>query len=208
MENGQVLPEQKVRSDNLARYGYSAGAPRLAPGQWAQGLGIKKVPADRQRYCFAPVREAARMHGMQKAGVDPEEDLSFYTIPPGSFKHEKVIYGVFFERYDAGSIPIDDLETMVADDRVAMDDFNIIARNEPIPYCNFGVTQKVDEAFAEKFKKTVLAITPDDTVELNGEVVKVLDRALVEGYVDIKDSDFDIVRDMAKRTNMPPYQKF
>ena len=157
---------------------------------------------------LAPTGFMAQVDIMQEAGIDPEQDLAFYTIPPGSFKHEKVIYGVLFERYDAGSIPIDDLETMVADDRVAMDDFNIIAKNEPIPYCNFGVTQKIDETLARKFKNAVLAITENDTVEIDGETIKVLDRALVSGYVDIKNSDFDIVREMAKRTNMPPYQKY
>jgi phosphonate transport system substrate-binding protein len=97
---------------------------------------------------------------------------------------------------------------MVADDRVAMDDFNIIAKNEPIPYCNFGVTQKIDEALARKFKDAVLALNANDTVEINGETVKVLERALVSGYVDINDGAFDVVREMAKRTNMPPYQKY
>jgi phosphonate transport system substrate-binding protein len=157
---------------------------------------------------LAPTGFMSQVDVLQQAGIDPEQDLAFYTIPPGSFKHEKVIYGVLFERYDAGSIPIDDLETMVADDRVAMDDFNIIAKNEPIPYCNFGVTQKIDEALARKFKDAVLALNANDTVEINGETVKVLERALVSGYVDINDGAFDVVREMAKRTNMPPYQKY
>jgi phosphonate transport system substrate-binding protein len=157
---------------------------------------------------LAPTGFMAQVDVMQQAGIDPEQDLAFYTIPPGSFKHEKVIYGVLFGKYDAGSIPLDDLETMVADDRVALDDFNIIARNEPIPYCNFGVTQKIDETLARQFKDAVLSITADDTVEINGETIKVLERALVSGYVDIKNSDFDVVREMAKRTNMPPYQRY
>jgi phosphonate transport system substrate-binding protein len=157
---------------------------------------------------LAPTGFMAQIDLLQQAGLDPEKDLAFYTIPPGSFKHEKVIYGVFFKKYDAGSIPLDDLEIMVAEDRVAMEDFNIIAGNEPIPYCNFAVTQKIDEALARRFKEEILAITEDDTVEIDGEVFKVLDRALVSGYADIKDSDFDIVREMAKRTNMPPYQKY
>ena len=42
----------------------------------------------------------------------------------------------------------------------------------------------------------------------NGETVKVLKQALVSGFVDIKNSDFDVVREMAKRTNMPPFQKY
>jgi hypothetical protein len=31
---------------------------------------------------------------------------------------------------------------------------------------------------------------------------------MVDGYEDIQDKDFDVVRAMAKRTNMPPYQRF
>ncbi|MFN2365099.1 MAG: phosphate/phosphite/phosphonate ABC transporter substrate-binding protein [Desulfurivibrionaceae bacterium] len=157
---------------------------------------------------LAPTGFMAQVDLLQQAGVDPEQDLAFYTIPPGSFKHEKVIYGVFFNKYDAGSIPIDDLEIMVADNRVAMEDFNIIAKNEAIPYCNFAVTQRIDESLARKFKEVVLAISEDDKVEIDGETIKVLDRALVSGFVDINDGDFDIVREMAKRTNMPPYQKY
>lgn len=157
---------------------------------------------------LAPTGFMSQVDLMQNAGIDPEQDLAFYTIPAGSFKHEKVIYAVLFERYDAGSIPIDDLETMVADDRVSMDDFNIIGASEPIPYCNFGVTQKIDEALTRRFKKAVLSLTEDDTVNINGEQIRVLERALVQGYVDIQDKDFDVVREMAKRTNMPPYQKY
>jgi Fe-S oxidoreductase len=47
VECGQALPGQQLRSDNLARYGYTAGEPVLAPGEWAQGLGLKILPGDR-----------------------------------------------------------------------------------------------------------------------------------------------------------------
>lgn len=157
---------------------------------------------------LAPTGFMAQVDIMQRAGLDPEQDLAFYTIPNGSFKHEKVIYGVMFGKYDAGSIPIDDLESMAADNRVDLDDFVVIGRAEPIPYCNFGVTQKIDADLARRFKEAVVSITPADTVEINGERIKVLERALADGYVPIKDSDFDSVREMAKRTNMPPYQKY
>lgn len=157
---------------------------------------------------LAPTGFMAQVDIMQKAGIDPEQDLSTYSIPNGSFKHEKVIYGVMFGKYDAGSVPIDDLETMAADNRIDPNDFVIIGRNDPIPYCNFGVTQKIDADLARRFKETVLSITPEDTVEINGEKIKVLERALVDGYVDITNSAFDQVREMAKRTNMPPYQKY
>jgi phosphonate transport system substrate-binding protein len=145
---------------------------------------------------------------LQNKGLNPDEDLAFYSIPAGSFKHEKVAYGVWFKKFDAGALPLDDIEIMAEDGRIDMDDFTIIARAEPIPYCNFGASQKIDDAFAQKFKEVILSIDENTTVEIDGEVIKVLDRALVDGYVDITDADFDPVREMAKRTNMPPYQKF
>ncbi len=157
---------------------------------------------------LAPTGFMSQIDVLQANGVDPEQDLAFYTIPTGSFKHEKVVYGVLFEKYDAGALPLDDIEIMAAEGKIDPEDFAIIGRGQAMPYCNFAVTQKIDENFAKKFQQTILSITKDDTIEINGERIKVLDRALVDGFVEIADSDFDIVREMAKRTNMPPYQKF
>ena len=157
---------------------------------------------------LAPTGYMTQIDLLLKGGVDPEDDLAFYTIPSGSYKHDKVIYGVLFEKYDAGAFPMLDFEKMVKEGKIDENDFTIVAEGEPIPYCNFGVTQRVDDSFARKFKKVLLSIKRDDTVEIDGEVVRVLDRALVDGYEDASDEDFDIVREMAKRTNMPPYQKY
>jgi ABC-type phosphate/phosphonate transport system substrate-binding protein len=157
---------------------------------------------------LAPTGFMSQVDMLEQNGIDPEEDLAFYTIPPGSFKHEKVIYGVMFEKYDAGAIPIFDLELMAEDGKIDIDDFEIIAKAPAIPYCNFGVSQKVDEQFAARFKKVITSLTMEDTVEYNGERVSVLARTLTDGYESVQDSDFDIVREMAKRTNMPPYQEY
>ena len=157
---------------------------------------------------LAPTGYLTQLDLMMQGGVDPEKDLAFYTIPPGSFKHEKVIYSVLYEKYDAGAFPMHDFEIMTADGRIDPEDFKIIAESQAIPYCNFGVTQRVDDSFAKKFKKVLLDIKKDDKVEVEGEVVRVFERALIDGYEDVKDKDFDIIRDMARRTNMPPYQKY
>lgn len=157
---------------------------------------------------LGPTSYMAQLDILLKNGVDPENDLAFYSIPAGSFKHEKVIYGVLFGKYDAGAAPLLDYERMIADGRIDPADFTILAEGEPVPYCNFAVTQKVPEDFAKRFKEVLLNIKKDDTVELNGEVIKVLERAHIDGYEDVTDSDFDVIRDMAKRTNMPPYQRY
>jgi phosphonate transport system substrate-binding protein len=156
---------------------------------------------------LGPTSYMSQLDILLRNGIDPENGLS-YSIPPGSYKHEKVIYGVLFGKYDAGAAPLMDFERMVSDGRIDRNDFEVVAEGELIPYCNFGVTQKVDDAFANRFKKVLLGLKKDDTVEVDGEVVKVLVRAMVDGYEDIQDKDFDPVRDMAKRTNMPPYQRF
>ncbi|RMF99790.1 MAG: phosphate/phosphite/phosphonate ABC transporter substrate-binding protein [Nitrospirae bacterium] len=145
---------------------------------------------------------------MLRAGVNPDDDLSFYTIPRGSYKHEKVIYSVMFGRYDAGAFALLDYERMVNSGRIDRKGFRIIAKGEPIPYCTFGYTQRVDESLADRFRKALLSIRPDTTVEIDGEVVKVLRRAHLDGFAPVSDSDYDPVREMARRTNMPPYQRY
>lgn len=157
---------------------------------------------------LGPTSYMAQLDLLLKSKIDPESDLSFYAIPPGSYKHEKVIYGVLFGKFDAGAAPLLDFERMVSEDRIDRNDFTVIAEAEPIPYCNFAVTQKTDDGFAKRFKEALLNIRKDDTVEIDGQMVKVLERANVDGYEDILDRDFDVVRDMAKRTNMPPYQRY
>lgn len=157
---------------------------------------------------LAPTGYMTQIDLLLKSGIDPEDDLAFYTIPSGSYKHEKVVYGVLFEKYDAGAFPMLDFEKMIEEGKIDKDDFNIIAEGEPIPYCNFGVTQRVDDSFARKFKRVLLSIKKDDTIEVDGEIVRVLDRADIDGYEDIEDKDFNVVREMAQRTNMPPYQRY
>jgi len=157
---------------------------------------------------LGPTAYMSQLDLLMKGGINPDEDLAFYSIPSGSFKHEKVIYGVLFEKFDAGAVPMLDFDRMVKDGKIDRNDFTVIAEGQPIPYCTFGVTQKVDESLAKKVKEALLALKKDDTITVDGEVVRVLERAVVDGYEEIKDRDYDSVREMAKRTNMPPYQRY
>jgi phosphonate transport system substrate-binding protein len=157
---------------------------------------------------LGPTSYMTQLDLLLKGGVDPEDDLAFYSIPSGSYKHEKNIYGVLFEKYDAGAFPMLDFERMISEGKIEREDFRVIAEGDPIPYCNFGVSQRIDDSFAKRFRRALLDLKRETTVEINGERVRVLDRAQVEGYEEIRDSDFDGLREMAKRTNMPPYQKY
>lgn len=156
---------------------------------------------------FAPTTYLTQLDLLLQGGIDPEEDLA-YSIPTGSFKHEKVIYGVLFGKAEAGAVPMLDLERMIQTGKVEPNALRVIAMGAPIPYCTFGVTQRVDEKLARTVKELLLGLTKEDTAAIDGEVVRILDTALVDGYEEVDDSAYDSVRAMAKRTNMPPYQNY
>jgi phosphonate transport system substrate-binding protein len=157
---------------------------------------------------MAPTGYMAQYDLLLKAGLDPERDLGFSTIPSGSFKHEKLIYGVYLGAYDAAAAPVLDLETMTRDGKITADDFRILAQSEIVPYCTFGAAKKADPVLIEKFRQALLGLTRETTVEIDGERRKVLGSAWVDGFEALQDRDYDPVRDMAKRTNMPPYQVY
>jgi len=162
---------------------------------------------------FAPTGYLSQYDLMLKNGFDPETYLGVYKIPGGSHKHEKVIFalmdGAFDgEAVDGAFVPMLDFEQMAAEGKIDPADFRIIAETEPIPYCTFGATEKADDALVKRFKEAVLSLKPEDTVEIDGERVKVLKAARLDGFAPVDDAEYDIVREMAKNCNMPPYQKY
>ena len=154
---------------------------------------------------LAPTGYLAQYELLLDAGIDPEEDLDYYAIPAGAYKHEKVVYGVWLGAYDAAAIPLLDLEIMEALNKVGKGDLRVIARSDAIPYCVFGVSSGVPAETAGAVRSALMNLTADDTVAVNGEVVSILKAARVDGFVPLEDSDFDRVREMARKTNMPPY---
>ncbi len=83
---------------------------------------------------LAPFGYMAQYALMLENGFNPEEDLAYYAIPWGSFKHEKIIYGVLFGAYDLGAAPRLDFDLMAEAGKINPDDFNIIAESIPMPY--------------------------------------------------------------------------
>jgi len=157
---------------------------------------------------MAPTGFVAQYDLLLRAGIDPEKDLGYYAIPSGSYKHEKVLYGLLYGQYDAAAAPALDLEVMTKEGKIAADDFVVLAQSAIIPYCTFGVGKDVDVKVVEKVRKALAALTPESTAAVDGERVKVLKAAWVDGFEELLDSDFDPLREMAKRASMPPYEKY
>lgn len=198
-----------VASEKRGKFGARSAGALIA----RKGSGIEKLADIRgKRLAFgpmlAPTGYLAEYDLMLSAGINPEHDLGTYSIPPGSYKHEKLIYGVLYGKYDVAAAPVLDLETMTREGKISADDFVILAQSTPIPYCTFGVAKGTDPALVKKVKDALLALKPEDTAEVDGERLKVLKAAWVDGYEELLDSDYDPIREMAKRVNMPPYQKY
>ena len=158
---------------------------------------------------LAPTGFMSQVYALAELGFSIDDDLAYYEFPTGAFKHEKVIYSVLFGKYDAGAFPYYDFEIMARQGKVNPDEFTILAEGPLIPYCNFAVTQKVDADLARRFKKALLELKEGDLVEMpDGERVDILERAQLQGFEDVTDADFDVVRKMAKAVNMPPYQEY
>ncbi len=200
---------QLIATEKRGQFGSrTAGAiivRRDSPIQTLQNLKGKRMIFGPQ---LAPTGYLAQYDLMLQAGFDPERELEYYAIPHGAYKHEKVIYAVYFGDYDAAAAPVLDLEMMIREGRVSADDFRVLAQSEIIPYCTFGAAQDVDIELVEKFRKALLDLTPETTVKIDGQTLKVLDAAWIDGFETLLDQDYDPIRTMAKRVNMPPYQEF
>lgn len=156
---------------------------------------------------LAPFGYMAQYAMMLDNGLDPETDLARYDIPPGSLKHDKIMYGVEYGKYDVGAAPRIDLDRMAAADIINLDDYNIIAESDKMPYCTIGAAAHVDKGLQEKVKNILLNLKKDETALVDGEVLKVLKRMGLDGFHPAIDSEYDIIREKLKRCNMAPYQK-
>lgn len=184
---------------------------------------------------FAPFGYLVQYDLLLKNGINPEEDIAYYAIPWGAYKHEKAIYKVKFGEFDAGSGPDLDIIEMNKNGRIRMGpefpeeehDFVVLAESEPAPYCTFGSTKDADPELAKKIKSALLALTDRDlahmTPELlevegmewdkgdflrSGEVLNVCKVGKIDGYEDAKDADYDVLREMARNAKISPYSKY
>ena len=198
-----------IASEKRGQFGSRTAGTIIA----RKGSGITKLSDLKgKRLAFgpmlAPTGYMAEYDMLLRNGFDPEKDLANWTIPSGSYKHEKVIYKVLYGEVDATAAPILDLEVMTREGKITPEDFVILGQSPLIPYCTFGAAKNTDPKLVEKVRKALLDLKPTDTVEVDGERVKVMKAAWIDGFEELTDKDYDIIRDMAKRVNMPPYQTY
>lgn len=205
-ENQQI---ELVATEMRGNYGSRTAGAIIAK----KGSGIESLADIKgKRMIFgpqlAPSGFLAQYDLMLREGIDPEQDIAYYAIPSGSFKHEKVVYAVYFGDYDVAAAPALDLELMTKDGKITADDFVILGQSPIFPYCTFGARNDLDPELIKRFQQALVDLTENDTVDYQGETLKVLASAWIDGFEALQDSDYDYIREMAKRANMPPYQEF
>jgi len=187
---------------------YSSGA--IIAGRESQVQTLADLKGKRFVFgpAFAPTAYLSAYWLLLEAGVDPEKDLGYYAFPSGSFKHEKAIFAVVNGAYDAGAGPALDLEEMEAEGKLLPADYRVIARGPLVPYCVFSAAETLPESSFQQIRKALFAVNAETVVAVDGEVLKVLKSALVDAFVPLEEKEFDPVRAMAKRCNLPPYDKY
>ena len=205
-ENQQI---ELVATEMRGNYGSRTAGAIIAK----KGSGIESLADIKgKRMIFgpqlAPSGFLAQYDLLLREGIDPEQDIAYYAIPSGSFKHEKVVYAVYFGDYDVAAAPALDLELMTKDGKITADDFVILGQSPIFPYCTFGARNDLDPELIKRFQQAWVNLTENDTVDYQGETLKVLASAWIDGFEALQDSDYDYIREMAKRANMPPYQEF
>ncbi|MFQ5646780.1 MAG: phosphate/phosphite/phosphonate ABC transporter substrate-binding protein [bacterium] len=123
---------------------------------------------------FAPFGYLVQYDLMLKAGINPEEDLAYYAIPWGAYKHEKTIYGIMFSGYDLASAPTLDWDLLKNQGKIRHEDFNVIAESQKEPYCTFSHTKNADPQLTSEINKILLGVNDSTMVYMHPKRLEVI----------------------------------
>lgn len=129
-----------------------------------------------------------QMLQLSKAGIDVHKD--FIQLPFAK-KHDNVTIAVFNGTADAGGIREDDLEKMK--EKVDISKLKIVAFTDYFPNWPVFATPKLHKDMTMKIKAALLKLRPGTP-----ESQRVLGHAKLEGFVPVKDKDYDELRRAAK----------
>lgn len=122
---------------------------------------------------------------MIKAGIDPEKDLKGYSFSGG---HDASILAVYHKKVDAAMTGDNLLSRAISKGLVDPDKIRIIAHSDPIPISPFMWRKDLPDDLKKDLLKAFTSI----------KGMPFAMTGLVASIVPVKDSDFDVIRDLAK----------
>ncbi|WP_242822534.1 phosphate/phosphite/phosphonate ABC transporter substrate-binding protein [Thermaerobacter marianensis] len=139
-------------------------------------------PASTSGYLFAA-------HVLKRNGIDPEKDIQ--PIMAGS--HDGAVLSVYNRQTDAGA-SYEDARTLVQKDYPdVLDKVKVIAYSDPIPNDTISVVSWLSDDLKKRIHDAFVKIAETE----EGKQV-LFDIYEIEGLTDAQDSDFDIIRSVAK----------
>lgn len=124
---------------------------------------------------------------LKKEGIDIKKDV---TVLPFAKKHDNVTLTVFRKDADAGGIREGDLDKMK--DIVDLSQIKILGYTDYYPNWPIFATQKANPAVSAKIKAAMLKLRSG-----SAEAQKTLGAAKLNGFLEVKDTDYDQLREAA-----------
>ena len=148
-------------------------------------------------FCFTDKKSAAGYLYpkvlLLKRGINPDRDFS-KTIFIGA--HDGVVMNVYHGNFAAGACFDDARKTTFPDEPEKIDELKIIARSPAISNEPFAVSPDLDRELVEKIISAFLELGESE------EGKRILEAFYpgtgLQGYVKAEDSDYDVVREMAR----------
>lgn len=127
------------------------------------------------------------------AGMNPDEDLAEATFAGG---HDASALAVANGDVDAGAVASTTYESMVAEGILSEDQVRIVWESDPIPESPIAVRGDLSQEAKDRIGRAFISMRPEDV----GEEEISPDGAV--GYVAAKDSDYDVIRKLARSLNL------
>lgn len=129
----------------------------------------------------------------KEAGMDPDKDLGEATFAGG---HDASALAAANGDVDAGAVASTTYESMISEGILNENEVRIIWESDPIPESPIAVRGDMSREAKDKIQKAFVGMKPEDV----GEEEISPDGAV--GYVAAKDSDYDVIRKLAKSLNL------
>lgn len=133
-----------------------------------------------------------RIFLLQK-GINPDKDFSTVFF---SGTHDGVVLNVYHKNFVAGACFDDARQSVFQKEPEKIEELKVIARTPPMANEPFAVRPDLDKKLVERITSSFLKL---GQVLEGRRILKALyPGSGIEGYVEAKDSDYDVIREMEK----------
>lgn len=128
---------------------------------------------------------------MTKDGINPDKDLKSSIFSGG---HDASGLAVMNKKVDAGAIASDTFQQMVDTKLIDKDQIKIISISDNIPLSPWAFSKELPQDVRRKVMDAFKAMETEDPESMKALKVK--------KFMPIKDSDYDVIRNIAKSLNL------